>query len=204
MNEQHRSIHSHLEKLCDYLPELQATVNPPINMFTTIETPTRIKSETTLSDVTNYLTIQSTEAASPSSLQASTPSNTSSLKNSFLKKLVADKEENPLPTIDRSALLTPEEVVEKYPKLLTPSKIPTLAVRLSKEAYFGKEIMALCTVRGTGTYHALPDKELAQLKTFLYEQCHPRFTSTRVEFENMWRACIESVGQSCKGLRKPK
>ena len=94
--------------------------------------------------------------------------------------------------------------MEKYPKLLAPSKIPTLAVRLSKEAYFGKEIMTRCTVRGTGTYHALPDKELNELKMFLLELCHPRLTGTRVEFENLWKACLESVGQACKGLRKSK
>ena len=133
-----------------------------------------------------------------------TPTHPSEKANPFLKKLIIDKEESPLPAINRSALIKPEEVVEKYPKLLTPSKIPTLAVRLSKEAYFGKQIMGLCTVRGTGIYHALPEKELADLKMFLHGQCHPRFMATRMEFENIWRACVESVGQACKSLRTPK
>ena len=141
---------------------------------------------------------------SNSSIPPTIPTHLSEKANSFLKKLIIDKEESPLPAINRCALLKPEEVVEKYPKLLTPSKIPTLAVRLSKEAYFGKEIMGLCTVRGTGIYHALPEKDLADLKKFLHGQCYPRFTATRMEFENIWRACVESVGQACKSLRMPK
>ena len=79
-------------------------------------------------------------------IPVTTPTHPSEKANPFLKKLIIDKEESPLPAINRSALIKPEEVVEKYPKLLTPSKIPTLAVRLSKEAYFGKQIMGLCTV----------------------------------------------------------
>ena len=52
------------------------------------------------------------------------------------------------------------------------SKIPTFAVKLSKEAYFGKHVMVLRAVRGTGTYHALPGEELSKLRGFLYQLCH--------------------------------
>lgn len=122
----------------------------------------------------------------------------------MLKQLQADKEDNLLPDINKSALVTPKEVVEKYPKLMVLSKIPTLAVCLSKEAYFGKDIMALCTVRGTGQYHALPSDELWKLNTFLLQLCHPRIIGTHTEFENSWKACVEAVGQACKALRRPK
>ena len=62
--------------------------------------------------------------------------------------------------------------------------------------------MEMCTVRGTGTFHALPKTELGELRSFLYELCYPRLTGTRVEFENVWKACVEAVGQACKQLRK--
>ena len=62
-------------------------------------------------------------------------------KNEMLKTLLAEKEANPLPAIDKSVLIPPPEVVEKHQKLLTPCKIPTLAVKLSKASYFGPSIM---------------------------------------------------------------
>ncbi|XP_065892247.1 uncharacterized protein [Dysidea avara] len=84
--------------------------------------------------------------------------------SAFLKRLAVQKEEKPLPPINKIQLQQPETVVEKYPKLLNITKIPTLSVRLAKESFFGKEIMKLCTVRGTGSLHPLPVAELTQLK----------------------------------------
>ena len=121
--------------------------------------------------------------------------------STFLKRLAVQKEEKPLPPINKSILQQPETVVEKYPKLLNTMKIPTLSVRLAKESFFGKEIMKLCTVRGTGILHPLPVAELSQLKKFLMDICLPRFTPTKLEFENLWKSCIESIGQACKSLR---
>ena len=86
---------------------------------------------------------------------------------------------------------------------MTSAKLPTLAVWLSKEAYFGKAIIALCTVRGTGSFHALPGEELSKLKMLLFQQSHPRLIGNRVEFENTWTACVEAIGQACKSLCKP-
>ena len=125
-------------------------------------------------------------------------------KHCLLKQILVDKEENPLPPIDKASLLEPQAVLEKYPKLMTSAKLSTLAVRLSKKAYFGKTIMALCTVRGTGSFHALPGEELSKLKMLLFQQSHPRLIGSRVEFENTWKACVEAIGQACKSLRKPK
>ena len=135
------------------------------------------------------------------SISTPSPKLTSSISNQLLKKILLDKEQNPLPSIDKSTLVQPMEVLEKYPKLICLSKIPTLAVRLSKEAYFGKSIMAKCTVRGTGSYHALPEEELTEIKGFLFGLCHPRMTTTRCEFENTWKSCVDSIGQACKALR---
>ena len=92
--------------------------------------------------------------------------------------------------------------MEKYPKLVDKMKLTRLAVRLAQEAYFGKEIMALCTVKGNGDFHALPKETLLQLKSFLITLSVPRFFTDRISFESTWKSCIESIGQSCKGLRR--
>lgn len=148
---------------------------PPVNMFTIVTTPTRINGQLmkpTLSGMTNHPINQSFD--SPSSLTMPSPKASTTLPtNSQLEKITADKERNPLPPINRSTLLQPTEVVEKYPKLAVFSKIPTLAVHLSKESYFGKGIMILCTFRGMGTYHALPEEELAKLKAFYVNSATP-------------------------------
>jgi len=91
-------------------------------------------------------------------------------------------------------------VVNKYPKLNTRSKIPTLAVKLAKEAYFGPEVMSYCTFKGVGSYHALPQVEVKNMKDFLLNFTMPGISS-QVEFENVWAKCMESVGQKCKMLR---
>lgn len=115
---------------------------------------------------------------------------------------MSSKKETPLPPINYDELLRPEDVVMKYPKLASVSKIPTLAVRLAKEAFFGRYVMSFCTFRGLGSFHALPEKEVANMKAFLLKLCVPQYVSSRVEFECLYKKCIESVGQSCKALRR--
>jgi len=66
-------------------------------------------------------------------------------------------------------------------------------MKLAKEAYFGKDIMMKYTVRGTGSYHALPIKELSNLKEFLMKIVVPCYISSRIEFENLWKTCVESL-----------
>ena len=90
------------------------------------------------------------------------------------------KENKSPPPIPFAELISPQTVVEKYPKLLKVSKISTLAVRLAKESYFGCKVMASCTVRGVGDQPALPKTELDKLKTFLQKLTMPRFVSSRI------------------------
>ena len=61
--------------------------------------------------------------------------------------------------------------------------------------------MIRCTVRGTGSLHALPPNDLANMKDFLKKVAMPRIVSSTIEFENLWKSCIESVGQACKDYR---
>ena len=107
----------------------------------------------------------------------------------------------PLPPIDQSRLLTPGQVVDKYPQLITHKRITRFAVRLAQEAYFGRDVMMCCTMKGSGQYHAIPPVELSQLKKFLHGVCVPRLYQSRVEWERTWKDCWDSIGQSCKNLR---
>ena len=79
------------------------------------------------------------------------------------------------------------------------SKIPTLAVKLAKEAFFGRTLMRSCTVRGTREHPGLPAEKLAELKQFLVS-LFPKMPQH--EFEGTWKQCIDSVGQACKSLQK--
>ena len=112
------------------------------------------------------------------------------------------KENGPLPEINYAELQSPTKVVGKYSKLLVRSSLPTLAVKLANEAFFGPRVMSYCTFQGVGSYHALPRQEVNKMKEFLYAVSFPSIVTSRFDFEDVWRKCIESVGQKCKKLRK--
>ena len=82
----------------------------------------------------------------------------------------ASTSKKPLPPIQHYELISPRDVVLQYPTLGSASKIPTLAVRLAKEAFFEKHVMSFCTFRGIGSCHALPEAEVAEMKAF-YTRC---------------------------------
>ena len=52
--------------------------------------------------------------------------------------------------------------------------------------------MIRCTVRGVGSFHALPRAELDKLKMFLYKLALPRFIDRRIDFEEVWKLCLIS------------
>ena len=64
----------------------------------------------------NTVSPSATAEPSPSSSGPSLLSE-SAVTNTALKQILVDKEENPLPPIDKASLLEPEAVLEKYPKL---------------------------------------------------------------------------------------
>ena len=103
----------------------------------------------------------------------------------LLASLIKNKENNPLQPINTAVLIQPEQVIKKCPKMIKISKILTLAVKLAKEAHFGKQIMSKCTVIGTGTLHVLPKAELQQMKKFINELCYLRLAASIIEFENV-------------------
>ena len=74
--------------------------------------------------------------------------------NTTATKAIASIQEKPgnsyLPSsvINKQKLKSASEVIVRYPKLLSPSSIGTLAAKLAREAYFGEDVLAKCTVSG--------------------------------------------------------
>ncbi len=102
--------------------------------------------------------------------------------------------------IDKDKLTDPHNVVEKYSNYKSISRAPTLAQKLAEEAYFGKHVLQACTVMGFRQYPALPVRELTDLKQMLFS-LFPQLWNNPTEFEPVWAACTEAIGQKCKRLR---
>ena len=60
--------------------------------------------------------------------------------------------------------------MRKYPSLHANSKAGALAVKLAREALFGEEVLAQCTVSGLRQLPTLPLAELNQLKQTMLAQ----------------------------------
>ena len=183
-------------------PFSSASPTPPVigtNAFVTSDTPNSIP---TNSIHANSVPVNNVPANSipASGVHANSGAATPTTDTIIAK--VSLKENTALPPIDRTSLISPQAVVDKYPKLLKASKLPMLSIKLAQEAYFGKMLMSFCTFRGIGSYHALPEAEVKKLKEFIKKLTLPGIVSTNVDFELLWKRCIESIGQSCKNLRK--
>ena len=126
--------------------------------------------------------------------------------NSTATKAIASIREKPgnsyLPSsvINKQKLKSASEVIVRYPKLRSPSSIGTLAAKLAREAYFGEDVLAKCTVSGDRDLPGLPIVELQQLKQTLFAQ-FPAYWRSPHEFEPLWSTATTSIGQLCKRLR---
>ena len=97
-------------------------------------------------------------------------------------------------------LITPDAVLTKYSKLRGVTKVSTLAVKLAREAFFGKELMRQSTVHGSRDLPALPNEKLMELKAVI--QTVLKYTDC--EFEQIWKLCEDSIGHACRSLRNPR
>ena len=74
----------------------------------------------------------------------------------------------PFSAINKLKLITTvNDILMKHPKLRCNRKIGTLTVKLAREAIFGEDIMAQCTVAGERGLPGLPTAEFQQLKQIL-------------------------------------
>ena len=109
---------------------------------------------------------------------------------------------NGLPSspINHSKLVAAKEITDRNPKLMCESKVPTLALKLARESFFGEDVMAQCTVAGDRKLPALPVHELELLKNQVLT-LFPAYWNSHHEFEPVWTKCTASIGQACKRLR---
>ena len=101
---------------------------------------------------------------------------------------------------NKNALVDADEVLDKYPKLLSLANIGRLSVRLATESYFGTELMKKCTVFGCNDKPSLPKEVVFEMKRKLLT-LHPQFRSTPLEFEVYWAKSIAAINHCCAGLR---
>ena len=72
--------------------------------------------------------------------------------------------------------------------------------KIAREAVFGSKTMAECTPFGTRELKALDVKKLQSIKRAI----QTFFPCYQAEFEGIWRACVDAIGQACKFERKRK
>ncbi len=70
----------------------------------------------------------------------------------------------PSSSIKIAELTSAKKTIERYPKLVTESKVGQLAVKLARETFFGDNVLMKCTVMGCGKLPALPKVEINKLK----------------------------------------
>ena len=81
-------------------------------------------------------------------------------------------------------LLSPSLVMQKYPNLLFVGTIGTLVVKLAREAYFGSELMAMCTVHGCKGFAFFPKEGINHRKRLLMQY----FAVSNEVFAALWKS----------------
>ena len=98
-------------------------------------------------------------------------------------------------------LINPQDVVRKYKKYLNPSDLPRFTVKLAREAFIGESTMSQCTVQGQRAQPALPPDKLESLQQFVKKLSFPTLFAEETEFDDVWKTCLNSLGQACKNCR---
>ena len=98
-------------------------------------------------------------------------------------------------------LITPSEVITKYPRLRGDGKMGELATKLARECFFGKELMRQSTVLGFKDFPALPADDVKALKKTILSVC-PEYHCNPHGFESLWKKCVDAINHACSKLRK--
>ena len=94
-----------------------------------------------------------------------------------------------------------DDVISQNRKLIHEESAGTLWQILAKEAIFGKDLLARCTVTGKGGTFALPLQEMNNLKRKMFS-LFPRFHPSLEQFEPVWKKCTVVIEQACGRLRR--
>ena len=96
-----------------------------------------------------------------------------------------------------------DDVISQHRNLLHEESAGTLCQILAKEAIFGKDLLARCTVTGKGGTLALPLQEMNDLKRKMFS-LFPRFHPSPEQFEPVWKKCTTAIEQACGRLRRER
>ena len=128
-------------------------------------------------------------AAAPSDSQKATVA--TSVPNCYQAAVVTC-----VPTYVSNKRTETSEFILWYLKLRSPSNFGTLAAKLVREAYFGKDVLAKCTVAGDRDWPGLPIVDFWQLRQTLFTQ-FPNYWRSPHEFKQLWCILQPSQLASC-------
>ena len=95
-------------------------------------------------------------------------------------------------------LLSPEEVVRKYPYLRGDNKMGKLAVALARESVFGRMMMSTSSVGGRMQgVSPLPTEGLEKIRQVIFSLC-PAYHNSESAFETtIWNKCKTAINHAC-------
>ncbi len=93
------------------------------------------------------------------------------------------------------------EVITAYHTLRGPSKLPTLEVKIAREAVYAKKIMAQCTPLRVERNLGFPLTELGTIKKAPEFNLCPNYRGSLTAFEEVWAGAIDAIWQACKRSR---
>ena len=134
---------------------------------------------------------------SHSSLHTPSPS------HPFLAKGNPNINYSPSTAIPSHQLQNMDDVISQHRNLVHEESAGTLCQILAKEAIFGKDLLARCTVIGKGWTLALPLQEINNFKRKMFF-LFPRFHPSLEQFEPVWKKCTTAIEQTRGRLRREK
>lgn len=103
----------------------------------------------------------------------------------------------PSSRIDKSQLWPIQDVVRNFSN--NPSY---LARKLATFAFYGSEVLSMCTPKGKGSFPALPLAELNMIKQVVFD-AFPQYWDDPDEYERLWNSNIlPAIGTECSNSRR--
>jgi len=107
----------------------------------------------------------------------------------------------PSSAIQTDKLRPIDEVILQNQNYINELNAGTLCQALAREAIFGKDVLARCTITGNGGKTALPLREMNNLKTIIFN-LFPKYSNSPAQFESLWKKCTISIEQACGRHRR--
>ena len=106
----------------------------------------------------------------------------------------------PSASIPKNTLRDPEEVAEESKDKANDTHYTQFALRLAHKAFFGRIVLAQCSVMGEKGNLGLPRAELSALKIAVFRK-FPQYWNNRSDFEPLWNRCVDAINGACRRER---